>query len=100
MRQGSWSKTSIDKFKELLFLADIDSLIKSLRENNVPDENLFKIEAAAKLFSKTSDRAPLEKTPLDRALAEVQKYLCNNALIAVLFDKDVVFCVMKKSTQN
>ena len=55
----------------------------------------FEIEAAAKWYSKN-----VRETPLDRALAKVQKYLRDNALIAVLFDKGVVFCVMKKSTQN
>ena len=45
-----------DKFKELHFLADIDSLIKNLRENNVPGEKLFEIEAAAKWHSKTSGK--------------------------------------------
>ena len=39
-----------DKFKELPFLADIDSLIRSLREKNVPGEKLFQIEAAAKRY--------------------------------------------------
>ena len=42
----------IDKFKELHFLADIDSLVWNLRENNVPVEKLFEIEAAAKWYSK------------------------------------------------
>ena len=56
-----------DKFKELHFLADIDNLIKNLLENNVPGEDLFEIEAAAKWYSKN-----IRETPLDRALAKVQ----------------------------
>ena len=40
----------------------------------------------------------IRETPIDRALAEVQKYLRDNALITVPFDKGVGFCVMKKST--
>ena len=40
----------------------------------------------------------IRETPLDRSLAKVQKYLRDNALIAVPFDKGVGFCVMKKST--
>ena len=82
-----------DKFKELYFLADIESLIKILGENKVPVDKLFEIEAAAKWFSKN-----IRETTLDRALAEVQKYLRNNALIAAPFDKGVKFCVMKKNT--
>ena len=82
-----------DKFKELHFLADIDSLIRNLRENSVPGEKLFEIEAAAKFYSKN-----IRETPLDRALAKRQNYLRDNALIAVPFVKGVRFCVMKKST--
>ena len=40
----------------------------------------------------------IRETPLDRALAKVQKYLRDDALIAVPFDKGVGFCVMKEST--
>ena len=82
-----------DKFKELHFLADIDSLIRDLRQNNVPGGKLFEIEAAAKWYPKN-----IRETPLDRALAKLQKYLLDNALIAVPFDKGIGFCVMKKST--
>ena len=67
-----------DNSKELHFLAGQDSLIRNLRENKVPREKLFEIEAAAKWYSKN-----IRKTPLDRALAKVQKYLRDNALIAV-----------------
>ena len=81
-----------DMFKELHFLAHIDSLIRNLRENNVPGEKLFEIEAAAKWYSNN-----IIETLLDRALAKVQKYLRDNSLIAVPFDKGVGFCVMKKS---
>ena len=82
-----------DKFEELHFLAAIDSLIRNVRENNVPGEKLFEIEAAAKWYSKN-----IRETPLDRALSKLQKYLRDNALIVVPFDKGVVFCVTKKST--
>ena len=85
----------MDKFKELHFLADIDSLIRNLRQNNVPGEYLFEIEAAAEWNSKN-----IRETPLDRALAKVQKYLRDNALIAVPFDMGAGFCVMKKSRKT
>ena len=82
-----------DKFKELHFLADIDSVIMNLRENNIPSKKLFEIEAAAKWYSKN-----IRETLLDRALAKVQKYLCDNALIVDPFDKGVGVCVMERST--
>ena len=49
-----------DKFKELYFLADIKILIRNLRENNVPGEKLFEIEAAAKWYSKNIRETPVE----------------------------------------
>ena len=82
-----------DKFKDLHFIADIDSLTWTLHETKVQGEKLLEIEAAAKWYSKN-----IRETPLDRALAKIQKYLRDNALFAVPFDKGVGFCVMKKST--
>ena len=66
-----------EKFKELHFLVDVDSLMRNLRENNVPEEKLLEIETAAKWYSKN-----IRERPLYRALAKVQKYLRDNALIA------------------
>ena len=74
-------------------MADIGNLIRNLRENNVPGEKMFEIEAAAKLYSKN-----IRETPLDKALAKVLKYLLDNGLIAVPFEKGVGFCVIKKKT--
>ena len=68
-------------------------MIRNRRENNVPGEKLFESEAAAKRYSKN-----IRETPSGRALAKVQKYLRDNALFAVLFGKDVGFCVTKGST--
>ena len=79
-----------EKF-ELHFLAAIDNLIRNMLENIVPGAKRFKIEAAAKWYSKN-----IRETPLDRALANAQKYLRDNALIATCFDKGVGFCIMKK----
>ena len=80
-----------DKFKELDFLADIDNLIRNLRESNVPVEKLFENEAATKCYSKN-----IRETSLDRALVKVQKYLRENSLLAVPFGKGVGFCVKKE----
>ena len=40
----------------------------------------------------------VRETPLDRGVKKVQDYLKGNDLLAVPFDKDCGFCVMKKST--
>ena len=82
-----------DKFRELQFLLDIDSFIRNLREIYVQGEKPFGIEAAAKWYTKI-----IRETPFDRALAKVQKYLRDNDLIAVPFDKGVRLCVIKKFT--
>ena len=37
------------------------------------------------------------ETPLDRTLAKVQKYLGDNALIAVPFDKGINFVLWKRA---
>ena len=66
---------------------------RNLRKNKLPGEKLFEIERAAKWYSKN-----IRETPLDGALAKVQKCLRNNALIAVPFDNCLVFCARKKST--
>ena len=68
-------------------------MIRYLREDNVPGEKLLEIDAAEKWYSKN-----IRETPLDRALAKMQKYLHHNALMAVPFDKGVGICVMKNST--
>ena len=71
-------------------MADIDSLIRNLREKNVPGEKLLEISAALKLKKH-------KRNTLSRTLAKVQKYIQDNALIAVPFDRDLGFWVMKKS---
>ena len=40
----------------------------------------------------------VRETPSDRALVKLQKYLRDNALIAVPFDRGVEYCFMKKNT--
>ena len=62
-----------------------------VRVTLTPGEKLFEIEAAAKWYSKN-----IRETTLDRALPKVQKFISDNALIVVPFDKGVGFCVMKK----
>ena len=82
-----------DKFNEVHFLADVDKLVRELRENNTEGEKLCEIEASAKWYAKN-----VPEIPLDRGVKKVHDYLEANDLLAVPFDKSCGFCVMKKST--
>ena len=82
-----------DKFNEVHFLADVDKLVRELRQNNTEREKLFEIGASAKLYAKI-----VREAPMDRGVKKVHDYLKANDLLAVPFDKGCGFCVMKKST--
>ena len=82
-----------DNFSQIHFLADIDSFLSDLKLNRKPGEKLCEIEAAAKRYAKN-----VKQTPSDKGIEKARKYLKDNGLLAVPFDKDVGFCVMKKET--
>ena len=71
-----------DKFNEVHFLADVDKLVRELRENNTEVEKLCEIEASAKWCAKN-----VRETSLDRGVKKVHDYLKDNDLLAVPFDK-------------
>ena len=82
-----------DNFKEIHFLADIDSCLSELKLNGIPGEKLCEIEAAAKRYARN-----VKQTPSDKGVEKVRKYLKDNGLLAVPFDTGVGFFVMKKET--
>ena len=82
-----------DKFNEVHFLADVDKLVRELRENNTEEEKLCEIEASSKWYAKN-----VRETPMDRGVKKVHDYLKVNDLLAVPFDKGCGLCVNKKST--
>ena len=73
------------------FLADIDIFQSDLINRKVPGEALCEIEAVAKAYAKR-----VKQTPSDKGVEKARKYLKSNGLVAVMFDKDVGFCVMRK----
>ena len=81
-----------DKFNEVHFFADVNKLVRELRENNTEGEKLCENEESAKWYAKN-----VRETPLDRGVKKVQDYLKANDLLAVPFDKACGFGVMKKS---
>ena len=47
----------------------------------------------AKAYAKS-----VKQTPSDKGVEKARKYLKNNGLVAVPYDKGVGFCVMRKDT--
>ena len=67
--------------------------MSELKLNRIPGEKSCEIEAAAKRYGKN-----VKQTPSDKDVEKARKYLKDNGLLAVPFDKGVSFCVMKKET--
>ena len=89
-----WTKTSgLRQIQYIHFLADIDSFLSELKLNRIPGEKFCEIEAAAKRYAKN-----VKQTPSDKGVEKARKYLKDNGLLEVPFDKAVGFCVMKKET--
>ena len=84
-----------DKFNEVHFLADVDRLDRELRENNTQGEKLCEIESSAKWYAKS-----VRETPMDRGVKKANDFLKDQKLLAVPFDKDCGFCVMKQITYS
>ena len=82
-----------DNFNEVHFLADVDKLVRELRQNKIEDQKFFETEASAKWYAKN-----VRETPMDRGVKKVHDYPKANDLLAVPFDKGCCFCKMKKST--
>ena len=81
------------KFNDTHFLVDIDVFLSQLKNQKTFGYILSKIEAAAKAYAKNE-----RQTPKDKAVEKTRKYLKDNGLMAVLFDKGVGFCTMRKQT--
>ena len=65
-----------------------------MKNQKVPGETLSEIKAAAKAYAKIKVR----QTSRDKAVEKTKKYLKDNGLLAVPFDKGVGFCKMRKQT--
>ena len=67
--------------------------MSELKLIRIPGEKSCEIEAAAKRYDKN-----VKQPPSDKDVEKARKYLKDNGLLAVPFDKGVGFCVMKKET--
>ena len=72
----------LDKFRELHFLADVDSLLRTLKENDASNDCLNDVNALAQWYVKKAK----QQRP-DRALSKMNHYLKRNDIKAVPFDK-------------
>ena len=70
-------------------MADIDIFLSQLKNQKTSGETLYEIEAAVKAYAKNVCK-PQE--------AKRRKYLKDNELLAVPFDKGVGYCKMRKQT--
>ena len=95
MKCYQWARSTPleKKFNETHFLADIDLFFSQLKNQKTSGETLCEKEAAAKAYAKN-----VRQTPRDKAVEQTRKYLKNNGLLAVPFDKGVGFCIMRKQT--
>ena len=75
------------------FLADVDRLVRELRENNIEGEKLSELESSAKWYAKN-----VRETQMDRRVKKANAFLKDQKLLAVPFDKGFGFCVMKQTT--
>ena len=82
-----------DKFRETLFLAEIDIFLSDLKNREVPGEALCEIEVVAKAYAKR-----VKQTSSDKGVQKARKYLKSNGLVSVPYDKGVGFCIMRKNT--
>ena len=80
----------LDKFNSKEMLAELDLLLKNCKNNNITSEVINDINAATMKYIKSCSK---QKSP--RNLVMTKKYLTENKLMAVPFDKGIGFCVMK-----
>ena len=80
----------LDKFNSKEMLAELDLLLKNCKHNNISSEVINDINAATMKYIKACSK---QKSP--RNLVMTKKYLTENKLMAVPFDKGIGFCVMK-----
>ena len=78
-----WTKHPVlDKFNEIHLIADLDSFLSELKLNRIPGEKICEIEAAAKRYAKN-----VKQTPSDKGVEKARKYLKDNGLLAMQFDR-------------
>ena len=75
------------KLNEALFLANSYFFVSQLKNQNTLGETLFEIPAAAKTFATKNSKCNAR----DKAVEKTRKYLKDHGLLAVPFEKGLVF---------
>ena len=85
----------MEVFNQNDVLAELDSLIRFCRQHEVSDEVITDINVKTLTYIKNCKK---QKTP--RNIQMTRKYLKENGLLAVPFDKGIGICLMKSETYN
>ena len=80
-----------DKVNETLLLDDVDIFLSQLKNQKISGDTFCGAETAAKANAKN-----VRQTPRDKAVEKTRKFFEDNGLLAVLFDKEVGFCITRK----
>ena len=84
---------SFDKFDEKDVLAELDSFLNFCKNKPVPDSVLTDLNVKTLDYIKTCNK---QVTP--RNITMTKKFLKQNDLLAVPFDKGIGFCIMPRAT--
>ena len=83
----------LDKFDPKEVLAEVDKLLAHCKENDISDDIITDINVKTLTYIKKC-----KKLKGSRNVLLTKKYLKENNVLAVLFDKGVGICIMKKET--
>ena len=83
----------LDQFDPKDILAEVDQLLNHCEKKNTPDEIITDINVKTINYIKKC-----KQTKPSRNVMMTQRYLKNNSLLAIPFDKGVGICLMKKET--
>ena len=83
----------LDKFNPKESLAELDMLLHHCNANNISDDIISEINVATMKYVKACSA---QHTP--RNLVMTKRYLKENKLLAIPFDKGTGICIMKKDT--
>ena len=82
-----------DEFNELQFLADVDSLLHNLKQENAPHEKLDEVNPLALWYCKR-----MKQQREDPMLKKMKNYMNKNNIKTVPFDQGMGFCLMSQET--
>jgi len=85
----------LGKFKKIDVLAELDDLIRFCRDKEVDEEVITDVNVKTLAYIKQCNK---QKTPRNAHMTK--KYLKENNLLALPFDKGIGICIMKVAIQT